>query len=114
VGTTNLSGQLRIDRPLGEDAKVLLQSFMERGYEEFLAHVAEGRDKSRDEVHAIAQGRVWIGADAKVNGLVDQLGLYNQAVAAAAKRAGLEEYQVERIEPRLTWAEELALSLKVW
>ena len=36
VGTTNLSGQLRIDRPLGEDAKMLLQSFIERGYEEFL------------------------------------------------------------------------------
>ena len=65
VGTTNLSGQLRIDRPLGEDAKVLLQSFIERGYEEFLAHVAEGRKKTRDEVHAIAQGRVWIGTDAQ-------------------------------------------------
>jgi protease-4 len=74
VGTTNLSGQLRIDRPLGEDAKILLQSFIERGYEEFLAHVAEGRKKTRDEVHAIAQGRVWIGTDAKNNGLVDQLG----------------------------------------
>jgi protease-4 len=114
VGTTNLSGQLRIDRPLGEDAKVLLQSFIERGYEEFLAHVAEGRDKSRDEVHAIAQGRVWIGTEAKSNGLVDQLGLFDQAVAAAASRAELEEYDVQRIEPRLTWAEELALSIKVW
>ena len=89
VGTTNLSGQLRIDRPLGEDAKVLLQSFIERGYEEFLAHVGEGRKKTRDEVHAIAQGRVWIGTDAKNNGLVDQLGLFDQAVKSAAKRAEL-------------------------
>ena len=89
VGTTNLSGQLRIDRPLGEDAKVLLQSFIERGYEEFLAHVAEGRKKTRDEVHAIAQGRVWIGTDAKNNGLVDELGLFDQAVKSAAKRAEL-------------------------
>ena len=87
VGTTNLSGQLRIDRPLGEDAKVLLQSFIERGYEEFLAHVAEGRKKTRDEVHAIAQGRVWIGTDAKSNGLVDHLGLFDQAVKSAAKLA---------------------------
>jgi protease-4 len=114
VGTTNLSGQLRIDRPLGDDAKVLLQSFIERGYEEFLAHVAEGREKSRDEVHAIAQGRVWIGTAAKGNGLVDELGLFDQAVESAARRAGLDEYEVERIEPRLTWAEELALSIKVW
>ena len=91
VGTTNLSGQLRIDRPLGEDAKVLLQSLIERGYEVFLEHVAEGRKKSRDEVHAIAQGRVWIGTDAKDNGLVDQLGLFDQAVKSAARRAELDD-----------------------
>jgi protease-4 len=115
VGTTNLSGQLRIDRPLGEDAKVLLQSLIERGYEQFLEHVAEGRKKTRDEVHTIAQGRVWIGTDARANGLVDQLGLFDQAVKSAAKRAELEDdYEVERIEPRLSWAEELALSIKVW
>jgi protease-4 len=115
VGTTNLSGQMRIDRPLGEDAKVLLQSFIERGYEEFLAHVGEGRKKTRDEVHAIAQGRVWIGTDAKNNGLVDQLGLFDQAVKSAAKRANLTgDYEVERIEPELSWAESLALQIKVW
>jgi protease-4 len=94
---------------------VLLQSFIERGYEEFLAHVAEGRNKTRDEVHAIAQGRVWIGADAKKNGLVDQLGLFDQAVKSAAKRAELTgDYDVERIEPELTWAESLALKIRVW
>jgi protease IV len=115
VGTTNLSGQLRIDRPLGEDAKVLLQSLIERGYEEFLGHVAEGRKKSRDEVHAIAQGRVWIGTDAKANGLVDQLGLFEQAVQSAARRAELgDDYDIRRIEPELTWAEELALQVRVW
>jgi len=115
VGTTNLSGQLRIDRPMGEDAKVLLQSFIERGYEEFLAHVAEGRNKTRDQVHAIAQGRVWIGTDAKNNGLVDQLGLFDQAVKSAAKHANLTgDYDVERIEPELSWAESLALQIRVW
>jgi protease-4 len=114
VGTTNLSGQLRIDRPLGEDAKLLLQSLIERGYEEFLTHVAEGRKKTRDEVHAIAQGRVWIGTDAKANGLVDQLGLFDQAIASAAARAELgDEYDVHRIEPELSWAEELALQVRV-
>ena len=115
VGTTKLSGQLRIDRPLGEDAKILLQSFIERGYEEFLGHVAEGRKKSRDEVHAIAQGRVWIGTDAMGNGLVDHLGLFDQAVKSAAKLANLTgDYEVERIEPELSWAETLALQIKVW
>ena len=52
-------------------------------------------------MHAIAQGRVWIGTDAKNNGLVDQLGLFDQAVKSAAKRAKLKgDYEVERIEPR--------------
>ncbi|HLA72396.1 MAG TPA: signal peptide peptidase SppA, partial [Steroidobacteraceae bacterium] len=115
VGTTNLSGQLRIDRPLGEDAKKLLQSAIEHGYDVFLQRVSEGRKKTRDEVHAIAQGRVWIGSDAKNNGLVDQLGLFDDAVKSAAKRAKLEgDYDVERIEPELTWAESLALQIKVW
>ncbi len=115
VGTTNLSGQLRVDRPLGEDAKVLLQSLLERGYEQFLEHVSAGRKKTRDEVHAIAQGRVWIGTDAKANGLVDQLGLFDGAVKSAAARAELgEDYEVQRIEPQLTWAEQLALELKIW
>ena len=114
VGTTNLSGQLRIDRPLGEDAKLLLQSLLERGYEQFLEHVSEGRKKTRDEVHAIAQGRVWIGTDAKSNGLVDQLGLFDQAVNSAASHAELgKDFEIERIEPRLSWAEQLALQVRV-
>ena len=115
VGTTSLSGQLRFDRPLGEDAKKLLQSTIEHGYEEFLQRVSAGRKKTRDQVHAIAQGRVWIGTDAKDRGLVDHLGLFDDAVKAAAKRGELgDDYDVERIEPDLTWAESIALQIKVW
>jgi protease-4 len=114
VGTTNLSGQMRIDRPLGEDAKKILQSIIERGYEQFLGHVAEGRKKTRDEVHAIAQGRVWVGNDALKNGLVDKLGLFDGAVKSAAKRAEVTDYQVEIIEPKLSFAEQIALQLRVW
>jgi protease-4 len=114
VGTTSLSGQLRVDRALGEDAKKLLQSAIEHGYDEFLQRVSDGRKKTRDEVHAIAQGRVWIGTDAKNNGLVDQLGLFDDAVKSAAKHAKLDAYEVERIEPELTWAESIALQIKVW
>ena len=115
VGTTSLSGQLRVDRALGEDAKKLLQLSIDHGYEEFLARVADGRKKTRDQVHEIAQGRVWIGTDAKSNGLVDHLGLFDQAVKAAAERAKMKgEYDVKRIEPELSWAESLALQIRVW
>jgi len=115
VGTTNLSGQLRVDRALGEDAKKMLQATIDHGYEEFLARVASGRKKTRDEVDAVAQGRVWIGTDAVDKGLVDHLGLFDEAVKAAAKRASIEgDYDVERVEPPMSWAESLALQIKVW
>jgi protease-4 len=112
VGTTPLSGQLRIDRPIGEEARALLQSQIGRGYEEFLARVSGGRKMTRNQVDSIAQGRVWAGADAKRIGLVDQLGSFDDAVSAAARRAKVTEYDVEFIEPELTWTQELILNLR--
>jgi len=112
VGTTPLSGQLRLDRPLGDEARTLLQSTVSRGYDEFLERVATGRKKSRDQVDAIAQGRVWAGTDARRIGLVDQLGSFNDATRAAARRAKVTDYALEFIEPELTWAQALAMQLR--
>jgi protease-4 len=112
VGTTALSGQLRIDRPLGEEARALLQSQINRGYDEFLARVARGRNRTREQIDAIAQGRVWAGADAHRIGLVDQLGSFNDAVKAAARRAKLSDYAPQFLEPELTFWQQLALQLK--
>ena len=104
VGTTPLSGQMRFDRPLGADARTLLQALIEHGYETFLARVSEGRGKSRDQIDAIAQGRVWVGTDALRIGLVDRLGSFDDAVKAAAARAKLgKNYQLDYIEPELSW-----------
>ena len=116
VGTTPLSGELRIDRPIGPAAGTLLQSVIERGYEDFLARVAVGRNKTRDQVDAIAQGRVWAGRDAKRLGLVDNLGSLDQAIAAAAKRAKLTEgkYELDYREPKKSFAQELLANFKVW
>jgi protease-4 len=112
VGTTALSGQARIDRPLSEGAKAVLQSVTTHGYDEFVARVAAGRKKTTAEVDAIAQGRVWAGTDAKRIGLVDELGSFNDAVKSAAQRAKLTDYSTKFIEPKLTWAETLAMNLK--
>jgi protease-4 len=113
VGTTSLSGQQRLDRPLGEDAKKIVQATIDRGYEEFLGRVSTGRKKTRDEVNEIAQGRVWTGADALKLGLVDHLGSFDDAVKAAAKRAKLEKWSLKFEEPSLSWAQELALQVRV-
>src|SRR5215468_874875 len=112
VGTTPLSGQLRLDRPLGEEARALLQSTVTRGYAEFLERVADGRKKSREEVDKVAQGRVWSGNDAHRIGLVDQLGSFNDAAKAAARRAKVTDYALEFIEPELTWAQALLMQLR--
>jgi protease IV len=114
VGTTPLSGQLRLDRPLGDEARTLLQSTVSRGYDEFLERVATGRKKSRDQVDAIAQGRVWAGTDARRIGLVDhaEVGSFNEAARAAARRAKVSDYALEFIEPELTWAQALAMQLR--
>jgi protease-4 len=114
VGTTALSGKLRIDRPLDPALRDYLQLSVDHFYEVFVGHVAEGRGKTRDEIDAIAQGRVWTGTDARANGLVDELGSYADAVKAAAAIAKLPEgYDVERIEPELSWAEQLAMQLHI-
>jgi protease IV len=114
VGTTALSGKLRIDRPLDPLLRDYVQLSIERGYELFLSHVAAGRTKTRDQVHEVAQGRVWIGSDAKLHGLVDTLGGYDDAVKAAARRAKLPDgYDVKRIQPKLSWAEQLAMQLRL-
>ena len=112
VGTTPLSGQLRLDRPLGEEARALLQSQINRGYDEFVARVAAGRKKTPEQIDTIAQGHVWAGTDAHRLGLVDHLGSFNDAVKAAARRAKLTDYAPEFIEPELTWAQQLALQLR--
>ena len=114
VGTTPLSGEFRLDRPVGPAAARLLQSTIDHGYEEFLARVGAGRKKTRDQVDAIAQGRVWSGKDALKLGLVDRLGGFDDAVKAAAKRASLADgqYSLDYLEPDLSWAQELAQNVR--
>ena len=72
--------------PVNEDERAVLESEIQSFYDEFLNVVATGRKRSRDEVHAVAQGRVWSGRDAKEKGLVDELGDGRAALAALKSR----------------------------
>ena len=72
----------------------LIQKQTNRMYETFLQRVADGRNMTRDEVHKIAQGRVWTGVKAKELGLVDGIGDLEQAVEMAANMAELEDYRL--------------------
>jgi protease IV len=118
AGTTPLAGQLRQDIsvlsvPLADGTRKLLQATVDYGYSQFLEHVGSGRHKTVAQVDDIGQGRVWAGVDAQANGLVDHLGSFDDAVKAAAARAHLTEYKLQFLEPEMSWAQSLALQIKV-
>ena len=107
IGTTPLAGSLTIDRPLSKEASELVQSQIDRGYQQFVDRVASGRRETPQQIDAIGQGRVWAGADARRIGLVDRLGTLEDAVKAAAQFAKVTQYHVEFIQPHLSWEEQL-------
>jgi protease-4 len=112
-GTTALAGQLRFDRPLGDDARRVLTASVEDAYRIFVGKVAGARDLSFEQADAIARGRVWIGADAHARALVDHIGGLDESVAAAAALAGLEEgaYGRRYFEPEHTLLQRLAIEM---
>ncbi|MBT6693331.1 MAG: signal peptide peptidase SppA [Porticoccaceae bacterium] len=95
VGTTDISAMMEIDRPLSLQTKSIFQSGVDNIYTRFLELVANGRGSTPDDVHEIAQGRVWTGNQALVNGLVDELGDLNDAIEIAATLANLDDYQID-------------------
>jgi protease-4 len=113
VGTTPWSGELRPDREMSEHTRQLFQLVIEDGYDDFISGVATHRELDKDYVDSIAQGQVWTGDDAFENGLVDQLGDFDDAILAAAELAGLSEgeYGQKLIERQLTPTEQMILDL---
>jgi protease-4 len=65
---------------------------------------------TRDEVDAVAQGRVWTGIDAKANGLVDVLGGYDDAIRIASEMAGINEYSLVQYPVQKTFLERFTSS----
>ena len=76
-----------------DDEGKIIQQGIDSTYEKFLSRVAQCRHKTRDEVHAIAQGRIWLGTKGKEIGLVDEIGGLEDAIKAAASKAQLKDYK---------------------
>ncbi|HEX5959704.1 MAG TPA: signal peptide peptidase SppA [Rhodanobacteraceae bacterium] len=99
-GTTPLAGAFDVRRPLDPALGEMIQSSVDAGYRQFVGKVAKARGKSYADIDAIAQGRVWTGAQALQRGLVDQLGGLQDAIAYAAKAARLgDAYAVRYVQP---------------
>lgn len=106
VCTNRNAAGLSIMRPLSPTVKALWTRNVEDFYKVFVGRVAEGRHMSYDEVHKIARGRVWTGADALGIGLVDTLGGIDLAVSIAAEKAGLDSYKIKEYpEEKDTWTQ---------
>lgn len=81
-------------RPLTPKQKELIQASVNRGYDQFVNRVAEGRKMKRADVLRLAEGRVWSAMAAEKLGLVDKLGSLQDAVEWTAKKAKCENYDV--------------------
>ena len=91
VKTNELSDFGNTMRPMTASERIILQNYINRGYELFISRCAEGRNTSNDEIKLVAEGRVWTGADALSLGLVDVLGGLDEAIAIAAAKADLTD-----------------------
>jgi protease-4 len=95
-----LSDMLSLSRPFSEQGRTVFKDYLSTFYDQFVDQVAEGRKMPREAVHAVAQGRVWTGAQALDLGLVDQLGGLDDAIKLAAEKAGVDDVKVRRVPAR--------------
>jgi protease-4 len=93
--------------PFTEDEWNRINIWLDAIYQDFIGKVASGRRMGVDRVHEVARGRVWTGADAAQNGLVDELGGMQAAAEIARRRAGLPADAPLRVYPRLTPLDQL-------
>jgi protease-4 len=73
--------------PLDDAERNKLASQVDAFYKGFINVVAQGRKRPSDQIEPLAQGRVWLGAQAKQNGLVDDLGGLDRAIELVKQRA---------------------------
>ena len=106
VGTTDLS-PIGITKKLPEKFKKIMQVNIEKGYQNFVDLVANGRGVTVEEIEKVAQGRVWVGSQAVKNGLVDKLGTFDDTVIALAADLGLTNYKL------VFWQDELNSKQKI-
>ena len=98
IGTTAFSSSNLWFMPINPAVKSMIRHSTNQTYKEFVNLVATGRGISYEEAHAVAQGRVWAGATAFEHGLIDKLGTLDDALAAAAQLAELDDYKTIYLE----------------
>ena len=112
IGSNAHSNMLNGIDPLNAKEVAFMQGMVEDIYTKFTALVSEGRDLPVEYVDEVGQGRVWTGADAIANKLVDERGGLLDAISYAAVEAGLENYRVAEYPAAKTQMEQFMEMLK--
>jgi protease-4 len=113
VKTGALADLGTVSRPMTSEEQAVIERLVDHIYDEFIQRVATCRKMTTNHVDEIAQGRVWSGADALKNGLVDELGGLQKAIASAAQEAKLgTNYSVIEFPARKGFLEELSETLQ--
>lgn len=112
-GTTPLAGQFDPTLPLKPETGALIQSIINRGYEQFIGKVAAARGSKAETIDTVARGRVWSGTQAKERGLVDQLGGLQMAIDEAVALGKLDkaDYRLNYVERPATPFEQFMANL---
>jgi protease-4 len=85
------SGALSTLSGFSESEKAAMVKLLNSIYQQFTQKAATGRKMEHEQLEKLARGRVYTGSMALKNGLVDELGSLEDAVARAAKLAGLKD-----------------------
>ncbi len=97
VKTARYADLLAEHRAATPEELAIVQTSVDGVYETFLRIVADGRGLKRDGVHEIAQGRVWLGEDARGLRLVDKLGGLRDAIKEAKALAKAEDAELIQV-----------------
>ena len=84
-------------RPVSSVEEASINRMIRVIYDTFINHVADARNMTFDEVHEIAQGRIWLAKDALNYNLIDGYGSLDDAIEVAANKAGLENYRITEL-----------------
>jgi protease-4 len=118
VKTGQYADIMSVNRPLTAGERLIIQTDVNHVYDSFITRVADGRRKTKAYIDSIGGGHVWIGTDAVKIGLADRIGNFNDAIAAAGKKAKLKDYKIveypQKIDPIKSLLEDATDNVRVY
>ena len=113
--TSIKSGKMKnIGSPLkkmSEEERKVLQDIVDEMYTRFLDIIVDGRNMKIEDVRKLADGRIYTGKQALDNGLIDQLGYFDDAIILAKEISGIQEAKIIKYKKMFSLAEIFASSM---